>query len=62
MEWMGPFVEVIHNQVYPCRLWACSNSKLVVIPLLAREASEWVWRVALHFPCGAVEEAVWDVR
>lgn len=61
MKRVGPFVEVIHHQVYPHRVRSCSDRELVFVPFVAGKIEEGRWRVALRFPGGAVEEGVGDI-
>lgn len=58
---MGTLVKIVHDQVYPYRLWPCGECELVRIPAVTWEGNQWDWRVLLGFPGGMVEVSEGDV-
>ena len=55
MEWMGSFVQVVHDKIYPYWPRPRGDSELVLVPLISRKSCHWNCRVFLDFPGGVVE-------
>lgn len=55
MEWMGAFVQIVHDEVYPDGTWPGSDAELILVPLFAWKLRQRNRGFFLEFPGRVVE-------